>query len=108
MRRTVEFSGDWLSFVLYAFQLAALLGVLLFVVVPLDTPASLMFAFLFASLVAVTAVGLWRARTDSDGPQQPGTAEGITHDPVADPGQAAKDRWEQAVRRLPGRDDERD
>ncbi|NEU56030.1 hypothetical protein [Halorussus sp. MSC15.2] len=108
MGRTIEFSGGWFRLLLYAFQLAALLLVLLFVVLPLDSSASVLLASLFGLLAAVTAFGLWRTTTDSDGRTSLGTAEDITYDPFADPGQAARDRWEKAVRRLPGGDDERD
>jgi hypothetical protein len=107
MGRSFEISGNSLSRLLYASQLVALLLALLFVVFPLDNPASVVLAVLFGLLVAVMAVGLWRTSTDSDGGTHLGTAEDITYDPFADPGQAAKDTWEKAVRRLPS-DDERD
>lgn len=108
MGRSIELSGDSLSRVLYASQLAALVVVLLFVAFPIDSLASVALAFLFASLVIVTVVGLWRKRTDSDGGTHLGTVEDITYDPFADPGQAARDRWEKAVGRLPDWDKERD
>ncbi|WP_208023503.1 hypothetical protein [Halorussus pelagicus] len=66
---------------------------------PLDGFASVALAGLFAVIVTATAVGLWRRMTDSDGATYLGTAEDITYDPFADPGQA--------VRRPPG-DDEHD
>ncbi|WP_115864366.1 hypothetical protein [Halorussus litoreus] len=105
---TVEFSGDWLGRLVYAFQVAALLAVLLFVVLPLDSSASVPLALLFALLAFTAAFGLRRTTSDGDGQNRVGTAEDITYDPFADPGQAARDRWEKAIRRLPGRDDERD
>ncbi|WP_162224387.1 hypothetical protein [Halorussus amylolyticus] len=108
MGRSIGLPGDWLGRLLYAFQLVALLLVLLFVALPFDDFASVLLAFLFASLVTATAVGVWRTTTDGDGRTHLGTAEDITYDPFADPGQAAKDRWEKAVRRLPGGDDDRD
>lgn len=108
MGRSIEIWGDPLSFLLYAFQAVALLLVALFVAARLDGPVSVLLAFLFASLVVVTMVGLWRTRTDNDGFTHLGTLEDITYDPFADPGQAAKDRWKKAVRRLPDGDDERD
>ena len=108
MGRAFEIPGGALSRVLYASQLAALLLALIFVALPIDGFAGVLLAFLFASLVVVAVVGLWRTTTDGDGPNHLGTAEDITYDPFADPGQAAKDRWEKAVRRLPGGDDERD
>lgn len=108
MGRTIDFSGNWLSLLLYAFQLVALLLATFFVAFPLDSSASIALALLFAVLVFVMALGLWRRTTDSDGQKHLGTAEDITYDPFADPGQAARDRWEKAVRRLPDGDDERD
>lgn len=106
MRPSVELSGETLSRVLYASQVAALLAVLPFVVFPLDGISSVALGVLFVALAVAGAVGLWRTTTDGDGGHHLGTAEDITYDPFADPGQAAKDRWEKAVRRLPGRDDE--
>lgn len=105
---TVGISGDSFGRLLYASQLVALVLALLFVVLPLDTVGSAVLALLFVLLVAVTVVAVWRRRNDSDGRVHLGVAEDITYDPFADPGQAAKDRWEKAVRRLPGSDDERD
>lgn len=107
MERTIQLSGDVLSLLLYAFRLAALLLGLLFVVLPLDSPVSFLFAFPLASLASASVIGLWQSMTDSDGGEHLGTAEDITHDPFAAPGQAAKERWERAVRRLPD-DDEQD
>lgn len=108
MGRAIESAGGWLRLLLYAVQLAALAAVLFFVVLPLDSAAGAAFALLFASLVAATVFGLWRRNPGDDGPTRAGTVEDITYDPVADPGQAARDRWEKAVRRLPGSDDKRD
>jgi hypothetical protein len=50
-------------------------------------------------------IGAWRRRTDRED-EHLGTAEDIAYDPVAYPGQAAKQRWLRAVRRLPGGGDE--
>ena len=108
MGNTLELSGDSLSRFLYALQLAALLFGLLFVALPIDGPVDVLLAGLLATLATATAIGLWRTTTDSEGRTRLGTAEDITYDPFADPGQAARDRWERAVRRLPGEDDERD
>ena len=108
MGRSIEFSGDPPSLFVCVFQLVGLLLAFLFVALPLDGSASILLAFLFGSLVVVSALGLWRTTTDSDGQTHLGTAEDVTYDPFADPGQAAKDRWEKAIRRLPGGDDGRD
>lgn len=106
MERAIDSAGGWLRLLLYAVQLAALAAVLLFVAPPLDSAAGAAFALLFAALVAATVFGLWRRKSD-DGPTRAGTVEDITYDPFADPGQAARDRWEKAIQRLPG-GDERD
>ena len=99
----LERSGPWLRRLLYGSQLVGLALVLVAVVAPFDTAGDV----LLGALLVATAVGLWRARTDGD-TTSPGTVEDITYDPFADPGQAARDRWERAVRRLPGGDDEGD
>lgn len=103
---SIEVSGDSFALLVYAFQLVALVAVVAFVVSPFDSPGTLPLAALFGVLAVTTAVGFWRSRTDDDGGTRVGTAEDITYDPFADPGQAARDRWEQAVRRLPGEDGE--
>jgi hypothetical protein len=108
MGRSIELSGDWLGRCLYALQLLGAVLVLGFVVFPLDGAASVPLAVLFASLVVVTALGWWRRTPDGEGNGRLGTAEDITYDPFADPGQAARDRWGRAVRRLPGEDDGED
>ncbi|WP_135828534.1 hypothetical protein [Halorussus halobius] len=107
MVRSIELSGDSFGLLVYAFQLVGLVALLVFVASPVDSPAGLPLAALLASLVVATAVGAWRGRTDDPGPEHVGTAEDVAYDPFADPGQAARDRWERAVGRLPG-DDERD
>ncbi|ELK55389.1 hypothetical protein D320_04807 [Haloferax sp. BAB-2207] len=106
MGRTVSLSGTWFSYLLYAFQLTALALVLVFVVPALQYPVNLFLGGLFAAVVFASGVALWRRATGRDEGSRLGTAEDITHDPFADPGQAARDRWERAVRRLPGSDDE--
>jgi hypothetical protein len=105
MGRLFDRSGDALRRALYASQLAVLFAALLFVALPLEGFARVPVALLFALLVVATAVGLWRAPSDGDGRGLPG-ADDVTYDPFADPGQAARDRWERAVSRLPGGDDE--
>ncbi|WP_415380929.1 hypothetical protein [Halosimplex sp. TS25] len=108
MGRTIELSGDRFSLLLYAVQLVGLLLVALFVAPRLGGPAGVLFGLLFASLVVATGIGLWRRRTGDDGGTHLETAEDITYDPIADPGQAARDRWETAVDRLPGGDGDGD
>lgn len=107
MGRTFRIEGDWLGLFLYGSQIAALVFVVLFVAFPLDGVASIALAVLFRALVSAVAIGLWRRRTDREG-EHSGTAEDITHDPIADPGQAAKHRWKKAVCRLPDGNDEQD
>ena len=99
---SIEVSGDSFALLVYAFQLVALVAVVAFVVAPFDSPATLPLTALFAVLAVTSAVGFWRSRTDDSVGTRVGTAEDITYDPFADPRQAAKDRWETAVRRLPG------
>jgi len=84
--------------------------VLCFVAFPLEGAVDVLIAVPFALLVVAVAVGPWRRATDGDERDRLGTADDITHDPYADPGQAARDGWERAIRRLPDGDgdDERD
>ncbi|MFC7136374.1 hypothetical protein [Halobaculum litoreum] len=107
MKRSLEPSGARLRLLLYVSQAAALAAAVVVVVAGAAGPVGLLLAALFAATAVATAVALRRGQGD-DGPAVLGTAEDITYDPVADPGQAAKRRWDRAVRRLPGRDDERD
>ncbi|RDI70629.1 hypothetical protein [Halopelagius longus] len=107
MGRSIDISGGWLSRILYAFQLVALLLALFFVVPSLGDAAGALLGLLFALLVVAIVIGARRS-ADGDGGNHLGTAEDITYDPFGDPGQAARERWEKAVRRLPGGDDERD
>lgn len=107
MGRTFPIPGDWLGCLLYGSQIAALVLVVLFVASPLDSVAGVALATLFALLTSAVAIGLWRWRTDRDG-EHLGTADDVTYDPIADPGQAAKHRWQKAARRLPGDEDDED
>jgi hypothetical protein len=108
MDRSLDLSGVPLGRLLYALQLVVLALVVAFVAFPLDGPASVALAVLFGGLVVVTVYGLWRSTTGDGDSAHLGTAADITYDPVADPGQAAKERWQKAVQRLPGGDDEQD
>ena len=103
----IELTGDSLTRVFYALQLAVIALFLLFAAVSLEWSVSAPLVALFVLLLAATAVGLWRRATGRDEGAHFGTAEDITYDPFGDPGQAARHNWEKAVRRLPG-DDERD
>ncbi|RDZ64317.1 hypothetical protein C5B90_12035 [Haloferax sp. Atlit-12N] len=107
MSRTLELTGARLSYLLYAVQLAVLALVLAFVVPALEYPVNIFLGGLFAVVMLASVVALWRRAAGRDGGSQLGTADDITYDPVAEPGQAARDRWEKAVRRLPGFDDEK-
>lgn len=108
MERTIEITGESLGRFFYAFTLAALLLTLSFVVLPSDSFATVLVAFLVALVVAMTVVSLWRRRTDGSGYTHLGAAEDIAWQPYADPGQGARDRWEKAIRRLHDEKDERD
>lgn len=107
MGRTLPKPGSWLALLLYGTQIAALVFVVLFVALPTDGVGSVALAVLFAGLVGAGVIGLWRWWADRDG-EHFGTAEDVAYDPIADPGQAAKDRWQKAVDRLPGRDGDGD
>jgi hypothetical protein len=103
----IEITGETLQYVFYAVTLAALVPLVAILVWPFDDLANLAVAGLVLSLALASVVGLWRRKTGRD-PEHLGTAEDIAWDPIAYPGQAAKDRWLKTVRRLPGNDEEDD
>ena len=107
MGRRFSISGVSLTRVLYASQLVALLLAVIVMSFSLESITSYLLAFVFSLVVITGAVGLWRRKAKSDGKTYR-TVDDITYDPFAHPGHMAKDRWEKAVRRLPGSDDERD
>jgi len=98
-------------YLLYASTLAVVPPTLYFVVLPIDGLGDILLCGLFVTLLL--AVWADRRNWTHGGVREHlnGTAGrdlpyDITHDPSADPGQAAKQRWLKAVRRLPGRDDD--
>lgn len=101
----IEITGRTLQYVFYAVTLAALVPLVAILVWPFDSVGDLAVAVLLVSLVLATVVGLWRRKTGRE-PEHLGTVEDIAWDPIAYPGQAAKDRWLKAVRRLPGDDED--
>lgn len=105
MGRLPEIDPDTLARVFYASQFAVLLLALAFVAYPFDTAADYLLAVLIAALALALAVGIWRLNRADAEPTHLGTAEDITYDPIAAPGQAAKHRWRMAIDRLPGGDD---
>jgi hypothetical protein len=106
MPRSVDLSGASLRTLFLVFQLAALALALPVFVFGFGGFVGILFGALLALLLAATAVRLWRGSTD-EGVTRP-TAEDITYDPISDPGQAARERWQKAVRRLPDRDESED
>jgi hypothetical protein len=105
MSRSLEITGSSIVYLFYAVSLAGLLSVLFFVLPPLSTPGTVALATLLVGLTVAGCIGCWRRLADRDGDHL-GTAEDLAYDPIAYPGQAAKHRWEKAIRRLPGRDDD--
>jgi predicted membrane metal-binding protein len=105
MSRSVDVSGTSIVSLFYAVSLPGLVAILAVVAFPLDGIGDAALATLLVSLVLAGVVGAWRRRTGRED-EHLGTAEDIAYDPSAYPGQAAKQRWLRAVRRLP--DDEED
>ena len=105
MERTGEDSEHWAGSVFYTIQLATLLLALVFVALTVGSKA---LTVLLVLLLFATAVGFLRRKTVRGGGTHLGTDGDITYDPIADPGQAAKDDWKKAVRQLPDGDDEQD
>jgi uncharacterized membrane protein YqjE len=106
MDRSVELSGTSLLYLFYAVSVPGLVYVVAVVAYPFDNLGSVALAVLIGFLLLAVVVGVWRRRTGREGDHL-GTVEDIAVDPTAYPGQAAKQRWLRAVRRLPsGSDDE--
>ncbi|GAB3677815.1 hypothetical protein [Halopiger thermotolerans] len=105
MEKTVKISGKSIVYLLYAVTLSMLV-LFLVSMVGTDRPARVPVAVFFAFVVLAMVVGLWRWKTGRDGDHL-GTAGDLVYDPLA-PGQMAKERWLQSVRRLPGADLEGD
>lgn len=110
MPRTVEISGRSLVYLFYAMSLAIVPVLAYFVVWPLDDPGSLFLTVLLAGLVLVALADLWYWRSGAAGEHLDAAAKrrmyDITYDPFGDPGQAAKDSWRKAVRRVREDDEE--
>jgi len=75
MGRTVSLSRTWFSYLLYAFQLTALVLVLVFVVPALEYPINLFLGGLFAAVVLASIVALWRRGTGQDEGSRLGTVK---------------------------------
>jgi hypothetical protein len=105
MSRSVDISGKSIVYLFYAVSLPGLVAILAVVAVPLDGIGDAALATLIVSLVLAGVVGAWRRRTGRED-EHLGTAEDLAYDPSAYPGQAAKQRWLRAIRRLPGGDEE--
>ncbi|WP_121821367.1 hypothetical protein [Halostella salina] len=105
MSRRIELSGSALVYLFYAVSAPVLVAIIGVLVWPPDTPANIALAVLILSILIAGVVG-WRRRRAGKDAVHLGTDEDIAYDPIAYPGQAAKQRWERAVRRLPDGDDE--
>ncbi|WP_336035384.1 hypothetical protein [Halobacterium yunchengense] len=111
MARSVDVSGASIVYLFYAASLAIVPVVVHSVVLPVDDAVSVFVAGALAALVLVVVADCWYWRSGATSDHLTAAAKrnlpyDVTYDPTADPGQAAKQRWLQAVRRLPGRDDE--
>jgi len=105
MRRSLELSG---SALLVVFEAVSLLALVLFVgpaIWPPEDATGVALVTLFALVIVGLVAAMWRSRRVDGSYLRSGYD--ISYDPVGDPGLAAKERWEQAVARLPdGEDDE--
>lgn len=104
MSRSLEISGSALLFVFEAVTLVALVVFVGPAVWPPEDVTGIVLVALFALVVVGLAAAMWRSRSVEGSYLRSGYD--ISYDPVADPGLAAKERWRDAVRRLPGREDE--
>lgn len=107
MSRSVELTGTALVYLFYAVSAPALVAIVGVLVWPPDNPANIALAVLILSILVAGIVG-WRRRRAGKDAVHLGTDEDIAYDPIAYPGQAAKQRWGRAVNRLPDGDDDED
>lgn len=105
VKRSVDISGTWLVYALYAVTAAILVALL--VVLPLHSAGNVSLTVFLVGLLLAFAIGAWRLWTGRD-PEYLPPSEDIANDPFAYPGHMAKHNWEKAVSRLPGNDDEED
>lgn len=106
MSPSIDVSGSGMMALFYAVSLAAVVPLLAVLVWPPDDGGDLLVGVFIVVLVLASTVGLWRrwtGRTDD----HLGTPGDIAWDPVAYPGQAAKEQWLKTVGRLPD-DEDRD
>ena len=113
MARTVEISGNMIVYLFYVSALAIVPVVFYSVVLPIDDVTSVLVVVLLAGLILLVGADLWYWKSGELSDHLSTAAKrnlpyDITYDPTADPGQAAKHYWVQAVRRLPNSDDEDD
>ena len=112
MGRSIEITGESIVYLFYAVTLAIVPVVFYFIVWPLTDLVSVFLMLPLAALVLYVLGGFYNVKVGNgryrigsggrDGPYD------ITYDPYADPGQAAKDTWGKAVRRLPGEGEDDD
>jgi type VI protein secretion system component VasK len=107
MGRSIEISGDAIVYLFYASSLAIVPVLAYFVVWPLEDRTNVVVAGLLVLLVFVAVADLWYWKSGKLNDHLSTAAKrrlphDITYTPSADPGQAVKDYWLKAVRRLPG------
>lgn len=105
MGRTFEVSGD--SIVKYLLYLPTTLAVVALTFAMPKEFGNLPLVVLFGGLTLATIVAVWREWAGKE-LERPKTAEDITYDPFAYPGDMARHNWAKAVRRLPGWEEDDD
>jgi glucan phosphoethanolaminetransferase (alkaline phosphatase superfamily) len=111
MGRSIEITGRSIVYLFYAVSLAVVALLAAVAVWPLEDLPSVLGAVALAMVVLVVVADLWYWRSGAMSEHLSTAAKrnlpyDITYDPFADPGQAAKDRWLKATRRLREEDDE--
>jgi hypothetical protein len=107
MGRSIEVTGRLVMTAVAGVHLIAVAGLAVFFALPIGGTTNPPLAALLGIVAVAMAAAAWRRLHGDAGFAHFGSAADITYRPL-DPGQAAKDRWRKAVRRLPGRDEERD
>ncbi|RXK51733.1 hypothetical protein [Halorientalis pallida] len=103
----VEIPGKSLMYLLAAVTLPPMVFLLFRSVSRSSHPASIGLAVVLALLLVASGVAVWRQWTGRESEYSHAEA-GITWNPVAYPGHAAKKRWLKTVRRLSDGDGEDD
>ena len=104
MSDAVEITGRHARVALFGVTVAGLLVAVVLVAISIGGPLGVAVGVLLSLVAALVAVGSWLSLAGRARGPVMGTPWDITDDRYAFPGQAAKQQWLRAVRRLPDGD----